>query len=82
MRLPLVFAFTLLCMAQPICAENGDLELTFGNDGIVTTPVTNFQKNNNFGFAIALQADGKILGAGGRSDDSEVGDAAIVRYLD
>jgi uncharacterized delta-60 repeat protein len=54
-------------------------DASFGINGRQVTPVGT---NNNFGFAVSLQADGKILASGGRSDNSEVGDAAIVRYLD
>ena len=43
----------------------GDLDLTFGNDGIV---VTDFDRGSERGFGIAIQQDDKIVVAGGQSD--------------
>jgi uncharacterized delta-60 repeat protein len=46
--------------------ENGSLDATFGNDGIVTTPIGTSAK----GSSIALQNDGKIVVAGNSISDS------------
>jgi uncharacterized delta-60 repeat protein len=41
--------------------NNGTLDTTFDTDGMVSTNVTNF---DNFGFSLAIQADGRIVVAG------------------
>ena len=61
---------------------NGSLDTTFGNGGIVTTT---FPGQGSYAFALALQADGKIIAAGTdfvnfSSDDSSDTDFALERY--
>jgi uncharacterized delta-60 repeat protein len=61
---------------------NGSLDSTFGRGGIVRT---RFSAGGSYAFAVALQADGKII-AGGTvfvdfsTDDSSNTDFALVRY--
>lgn len=61
---------------------NGSLDTTFGNGGIVTTT---FPGQGSYAFALALQADGKII-AGGTdfvnfsSEDNSNTDFALERY--
>ncbi|GIK39657.1 MAG: hypothetical protein BroJett011_34900 [Chloroflexota bacterium] len=66
-RLLIRLALVLLCSAAflsltlPILASNpGDLDPTFGNDGVVTTTIG----SQSFGRAVVLQPDGKIVVAG------------------
>lgn len=62
--------------------SNGSLDTSFGNGGIVTT---SFPGQGSYAFALALQADGKIIAAGTdfvnfSSDDSSDTDFAVARY--
>jgi uncharacterized delta-60 repeat protein len=67
----------LFAAALPTFAASGDLDTTFGGDGIVRTDLT---KGEDDGFAVAIQPDGKIVvggeaGIGGRNPRF-----GIVRY--
>jgi uncharacterized delta-60 repeat protein len=55
----------------------GDLDSTFGAGGIVLTPIG----MNDFGQAIALQADGRIVVAGSSYDATGDYAFAVIRYL-
>jgi len=55
---------------------DGGLDTTFSGDGKVTTPVGTA---GDYGYAIALQPDGKILVAG-YSENGSDNDLAVVRY--
>jgi uncharacterized delta-60 repeat protein len=69
----------LLCMAltQPAWAAPGDLDVTFSGDGKQTT---NFTSRADGAFAVAIQADGKIVAAGGSGVDSANPKFALTRY--
>jgi uncharacterized delta-60 repeat protein len=54
----------------------GDLDSTFGNGGVVTTAIG---PGDNYGWALALQPDGKIVVAG-YADNGSDSDFALVRY--
>jgi uncharacterized delta-60 repeat protein len=54
----------------------GDLDLTFGTGGTVTTPIGT---GTDDGYAVAIQPDGKIVVAG-RSNNGSDYDFAVVRY--
>lgn len=56
---------------------NGDLDISFGNQGIATMPN---QPDNSSGVAIALQPDGKIVVAGVNSSANR-NDLAVMRLL-
>ena len=56
---------------------NGSPDTTFGTNGRRLTPIGS---NENDGYAVALQPDGKIIGGGGGSNNFVDSDAAIVRY--
>ncbi len=58
-------------VAVPALAAPGSLDVTFGTNGIVTTPVVGF---TNLVHAIAIQPDGKIIAVG------EGGGMPVVRY--
>lgn len=62
---------------------DGSLDPSFGNGGVVVTPISN---GDDVGNAIVLQPDGKIVVAGGVSPNVNLGfgtaDFAIVRYLE
>ena len=60
--------------------EDGDPDPTFGGgDGLVTT---NVQGRIDFGHAVVLQADGRIVVAGRASDGVANEDFGVVRYQD
>ena len=61
----------------PARAAPGDLDATFGGGGIVTTRVT--PRETSGANAVAIQADGKIVAAGG-TQGSNGERFAIVRY--
>lgn len=52
--------------------QNGNLDTHFGNTGILTTSISN---GNDFGYALAIQPDDKILVAG-----RIIGNLAVFRY--
>jgi uncharacterized delta-60 repeat protein len=54
----------------------GNLDSTFNNTGIVTTPIGS---DNDWGTSVAIQPDGKIV-VGGRSSNNNNDGFAIVRY--
>ncbi|MCX6928093.1 MAG: choice-of-anchor D domain-containing protein [Verrucomicrobia bacterium] len=56
---------------------NGTLDTSFGNLGMVTTPIGNAQ---DFGRSVAVQSDGKIVVAGDSYNGTN-SDFALVRYL-
>ncbi len=56
---------------------NGSLDAGFGTGGKVTTAIGSF---TDFAYAVALQADGKIVAAGSSSNGAN-DDFALVRYL-
>jgi uncharacterized delta-60 repeat protein len=62
--------------AAPARAAAGSLDATFSGDGIVKT---DFGSDNEFAFAVAVQADGKIVSAGFTQTDSGH-DFALARY--
>ena len=56
---------------------NGSLDTTFDGDGKVTTDFNNLQ---DIGFAVVLQADGKIIVSGQASPEINNYDFGLVRY--
>lgn len=58
------------------CFSSGSLDPTFDTDGKVTTPIAS---GNDFGQAVAIQADGKIVVAGYASNGTN-DDFAVARY--
>lgn len=61
---------------RTLLAAAGSLDPTFGIGGKVTTALDGF----DFGYALAVQADGKVLVAGKTSADRLNYDFALVRY--
>jgi uncharacterized delta-60 repeat protein len=57
---------------------NGNLDSTFGTAGLVLTQV---RSKTDLAFAVALQADGRIILAGRTESASTGDDFALVRYL-
>ncbi len=57
----------------------GDLDPAFGNGGRVITPVS-IVNGHDFGRAVALQNDGKIVVAGSSHGRTASGDFALARY--
>src|SRR5204863_3888670 len=62
--------------------SDGSADPTFGNGGMVTTNINN---DNDRAYALALQADGKIVAAGKRGiqfypTEQRKGNVALVRY--
>ena len=63
-RIRILVIWLLTLFVQPVCwAAPGDLDTSFGTDGIVITDVTG-NTEPDIGYAVALQPDGKILVAG------------------
>ncbi len=58
---------------------NGDLDSTFGKNGIVTTTFTSDSEDR--AFAVAVQSDGKIVVAGSSPNAPGFNDFALARYL-
>jgi uncharacterized delta-60 repeat protein len=57
-------------------SPGGDLDPSFGGDGLVTTDIG----MEDWGSGIAIQPDGKIIVAGDTGDLNEVSDFAVARY--
>jgi len=78
-----------ICFSLPIAslAQAGSLDLSFGDNGIVTTNIIGISKNSG-GNATAIQSDGKILVAGSHESTecnsnnglSSVYDILLLRY--
>jgi len=60
-RVLFLAAFLLTLAVLPALSDDGDLDVTFGGDGKVTTT---FGDLNALAYAIAVQDDGKIVAAG------------------
>lgn len=74
LALTLALILTLIWTTLTHADGPGDLDLTFGGTGVVTTSISN---GSDGGFAVALQPDGKILVAGTNNG----GDGfAVIRY--
>jgi uncharacterized delta-60 repeat protein len=56
---------------------NGRLDPAFGGDGVV---ITNFAKREDFAAGAAIQADGKIVAAGGANRTARVAKFAVGRW--
>jgi uncharacterized delta-60 repeat protein len=62
----------LIAMSLALHAADGDLDVTFGTGGEVST---DFSGGDDYAFALALQSDGRIVAAGGTSSGF-----ALARY--
>ncbi len=71
--------FAFLASIQAGFAADGDLDLTFGNGGSVTT---DFQHSTDIAYAVARQADGKlvVVGTTYTNNDYSGEDFALLRY--
>jgi len=82
MKIELIFTATSMIFSAifslPLVsfAQAGTLDLSFGTNGVVTTP---FGTGNDLGKAVAIQTDGRILVAGYSYNGSN-NDFALVRY--
>lgn len=65
MKTPLTILFIILTLNQSSFAQDGTLDPTFGNGGIVTT------STSGYSYGIAIQSDDKIIIAG----------SSLVRYI-
>jgi uncharacterized delta-60 repeat protein len=70
-------ATLVLITTSTAWAASGDLDPTFGHDGVVRTQLTRAEED---GFAVAIQLDGKIVVAGGQGLGGRNPRFAIVRY--
>jgi uncharacterized delta-60 repeat protein len=68
--------FVTLSFAHAVQAASGDLDLTFGSGGRVAT---DFASDSDVAFALAIQADGKVVVAG-RALTGSGFDFALARY--
>lgn len=80
--LPLLLLLLFGVLPPPASAAPGDLDLTFGIGGKVTTPIVEAGIFNlaNRARAVALQADGKIVAAGFVNGAFISSDFALIRY--
>ena len=78
-RLLALALFALLVIPSALLGSDGDLDVTFGKGGIVTT---DFSGNDDVAAAVALQSDGKIVvvGATRLPPSWLASDFALVRY--
>ena len=60
--------------------SDGTLDTTFNGNGKVMTDFGGGSNRYSYGYAVALQSDGKIVAAGISSTDSSRNNAAVVRY--
>lgn len=67
---------TLSLLAAPARSAPSDLDPSFGTGGKVVTPIGS---GDDILYAMALQADGKIVVAGASSNGNNL-DVAVVRY--
>jgi len=82
MRQRVAFSFiaaaaTIIAAATGARAASGDVDPTFGGDGIVRTDLS---PNEDDGYTIAVQPDGKIVVAGERGIGGPNPRVAVVRY--
>jgi uncharacterized delta-60 repeat protein len=63
--------------ARYVPSAAGSLDTSFGSGGIVTTSFGT--RSNDYGFAVAVQADGKIVEAGGSLNNSKK-NLDVIRY--
>jgi uncharacterized delta-60 repeat protein len=76
--LPFITGLALFLAAAPAArAAPGDLDTTFGGDGVVRTDLTGAEDD---GYALAIQPDGKIVVAGEKGIGGPNSSFAIVRY--
>ncbi len=66
----------LLILPLHLMAVDGDLDISFGNNGVVTT---DFEDRDNYGKDVVIQSDGKIVVVG-YSSGSTKADISLVRY--
>ncbi|NJO00104.1 MAG: hypothetical protein HC875_41335 [Anaerolineales bacterium] len=72
-----LLAMAFLGLAVPILAANpGDLDPSFGNNGVVTTTID----SEALAYAMAIQADGKIIVAGASGTKFFNSNLAVSRY--
>ncbi len=60
-----------------LTAKPGDLDMSFGTDGIV---ITDLGSDEDVAYGVAIQSDGKIVTAGYSLGSSDTADFALVRY--
>lgn len=74
-KLKIILTLLTLTYSIGLFAQPGTLDLTFGNKGIVLTPIGTSEQIR----AMAIQSDGKIIAAGYSGNGTNY-DFAIVRY--
>jgi uncharacterized delta-60 repeat protein len=72
-----ILAFTALGLYQTVLAEPGALDTTFGDNGLVVTPI---QNDYDEARAIAIGNDGKIVVVGRSTPDAGRPVIAVARY--
>ncbi len=68
----------LIATAPPALAAGGDLDITFGGKGVVTTSFAP-EFSTAYAYGVAVQADGKIVAAGFAGEGGP-GASALARY--
>ncbi len=77
MKINRFILFFLLFHPITIIAQNGNLDNSFSDNGIVTTAVG---EKNDIAYDLAIQSDGKIVVAGISQNSQGMYDFAVVRY--
>jgi uncharacterized delta-60 repeat protein len=78
-RVCIALFLATVCLTRSIYAVPGVLDTTFGTNGKISTPSTNF--STSFAYSVATQPDGKVVLAGGVYYQNESGsDFLIARY--
>lgn len=70
----LVFLFSLMVLPLSVLAAQGDVDASFGTEGLVLTDINSGADSLS---SIAIQADGKILAVGSLNTSN---DSVVVRY--
>jgi len=60
--------------------KNGDLDTDFAVKGVANTDFHGYDYSDDFGYAVAIQADGKIIAAGTAWNDTRIYNFGMARY--
>jgi uncharacterized delta-60 repeat protein len=74
--IPLLTVIVLMLGAAPAAGADGDLDISFGDGGRLTTDFP----TGSFATAVAVQTDGKVVAVGAAAGASTDGEFAIARY--
>src|SRR5262245_50901479 len=73
----ILFFVTCLFLSEKSISQPGTPDKNFGTNGITTS---DFYQNNDYGYAMAIQSDGKVLFAGTSNDSLNGRHVSVCRY--